>query len=415
MGKQLFFLRRLSSVLWLRSTLFGLAAVAAALLAHEAGGLAPRSLVDAVSDDGAEEILKIIASSMLAVATFSLATLVAAAGAVTSNASPRAAALLLDDRSAQNALSAFIGAFIFSIVGLIAVGTDFYDSASLFVLFVLTLAVLAYVVVRLLAWIDQLSKIGRVAHAIDRVEAVTRKALRDRRAFLGGMPDGEIPPDAAAVTGDTVGYVQHVDVARLEALAEARDLVVHLCVLPGAFVPLSRPLLFVEGELDDDTRTHLVRAVVVGGSRTFEQDPRYGLVVLAEIASRALSPAVNDPGTAIDVVGTALRLLSVWGEEHWEEAPREKHSRVLVPTLSAADVFEDVFRPIARDGAGMFEVGVALQKAFRDLSHASAEGFAEAARRNSEAALKRAEGALVLEEEKEELRRLAAKVAAATG
>lgn len=415
MGNQLFLLRRLSSVLWLRATLFGLAAVAAALLAHEAGGLVPSGLVDAVSDDAAEEILKIIASSMLAVATFSLATLVAAAAAVTSNASPRAAALLLEDRSAQNALSAFIGAFIFSIVGLIAVGTNFYDSASLFVLFIVTLAVLAYVVLRLLGWVDQLSKIGRVGHAIDRVEAVTRHALRRRRAFLGGVADGEVPPQAVPVTGEKVGYVQHVDVARLQAVAEARDLVVHLCVLPGAFLPLSRPIFHVEGTVGDEARAALVRTVVVGGSRTFEQDPRYGLVVLAEIASRALSPAVNDPGTAIDVVGTAVRLLSVWAEEHWEETPREKHSRVLVAPLSAADVFQDVFRPIARDGAGLVEVGVALQKAFVDLSQASAQGFAEAARRNSASALMRAEAALVLDEDKEELRRLAAKVAAPRG
>ena len=35
---------------------------------------------------------------------------------------------------------------------------------------------------------------------------------------------------------------------------------------------------------------------VIGGSRVFDQDPRFGLLVLSEIASRALSPAVNDPG-----------------------------------------------------------------------------------------------------------------------
>jgi uncharacterized membrane protein len=410
-GKQLFVLQQITGVLWLRASLFGLSAVAAVLLAHELGGLVPPRLVSAVSDDAAKELLSIIASSMLAVATFSLATLVAAAGAVTSNASPRAAALLLDDRSAQNALSAFIGAFIFSIVGLIAVGSDFYDSASLFVLFVVTLAVLAYVVVRLLGWMDQLSKVGRVGHAIDHVETVTRKALKHRRAFLGGVADGDVPPHAKPVCARKVGYVQHVDVPHLNELARTHDLVVHLAALPGAFLPLSRPALYVEGEFDDHTGERLVKAVVIGGDRTFRQDPRFGLVVLAEIASRALSPALNDPGTAIDVIGTAVRLLSVWAEEHWEERPREKHSRVLVPPLSARDIFEDVFRPIARDGAGMVEVGVALQKAFSDLAHAKAEGFAQAARDHSSAALRRAEAVLVLEEEKDELRRLAAAVA----
>ena len=58
----------------------------------------------------------------------------------------------------------------------------------------------------------------------------------------------------------------------------------------------------------------MVRAFIVGDDRTFREDPRFGLVTLAEIAARALSPAVNDVGTAIDIVGTFVRLLARWAE-----------------------------------------------------------------------------------------------------
>jgi len=412
-GKRLFLLGRLAQVLWLRAALFCLAAVAAVLLAHELGRFVPETVPTTVGEDAAEELLKIIASSMLAVATFSLATMVAAVGSVVGNTSPRAAALLLDDSSAQNALSSFIGAFIFSVVGLIAVGTRFFTAEGRFVLFLITLAVLALVVVRLLRWIDQLSRLGRVGHVIDRVERATRKALRQRRPYLGGRPDGDIPPGALPVAAREVGYVQHVDVAHLDAVARREGLVVHLALLPGSFVRLSRPLLFVEGArgaLDSKVEAALAGSVVVGDSRTFRQDPRFGLVVLAEIASRALSPAVNDPGTAIDVVGTAVRLLSVWAERHWEAEAACDHPNVAVPALSAADFFDDVFRPVARDGAGLVEVGAALQKAFVDLAHADATGFAEAARRHSRAALARAEHALSHREDLELLRGLAGEV-----
>ena len=404
MEKHLFYLARLSRLLWLRTTIYALAAVGAALLALRLAPLAPPGLVSALSDDATEEMLAIMASSMLAVATFSLATLVAAAGAITTNASPRAAALLLDDRRAQNALAAFIGAFIFSIVGLIAVSLQLYSSASLFVLFIETLLVLGHVIVRLLGWIDQLSRIGRVGAAIDRVEAATRNAIQQRRSFLGGKPDGEIPPDAQGLTADRIGYVQNIDVARMDAIARRQGVTVHLALLPGAFLPRSRPVLFVEGRVDQSTREALLGAVVIGDLRTFEQDPRFGLVVLAEIAGRALSPAVNDPGTAIDVIGTAVRVLSVWGEEHWEQPPAPKHSHVRVPPPSAADVFEDVFRPIARDGAGVIEVGLALQKGLRDLQQSGATGFRDAARSQAQRALKLAEVTLVLQEDKDALR-----------
>ncbi|MBW3559101.1 MAG: DUF2254 domain-containing protein [Proteobacteria bacterium] len=415
MGKRLFLLGRLTQVLWLRAALFCLAAVAAVLLAHVLAPFVPTSVPTTVGEDAAEELLKIIASSMLAVATFSLATMVAAVGSVMGNTSPRAAGLLLDDRSAQNALSSFIAAFIFSVVGLVAVGARYFTAEGRFVLFLMTLAVLVLVIMRLLKWIDQLSRLGRVGHVIDRVEQATRQALQKRQPFLGGRRDGEAPPGCIAVLAREVGYVQHIDVAHLDAVAGRERLIVHLALLPGAFVRLSRPLLFVEGaqgKLDAKVEAALVRSVVVGDARTFQQDPRFGLVVLAEIASRALSPAVNDPGTAIDVVGTAVRLLSVWAENHWEEEAVCKHPHVAVPPLSAADFFDDVFRPVARDGAGMVEVGAALQKAFADLSTAKAAGFAEAARHHSQAALNRAEQGLTFEDDKQVLRRLAAQVEA---
>lgn len=410
MDKTLFYLSRLTDVLWLRASLFAAAAVAAALLASLVGPYVPESFIRVVGEDTVQELLKIIASSMLAVTTFSLATVVAAYGSVTSNASPRAAGLLLDNKGAQNALSSFVAAFIFSVVGMIALGSGLYEADARFVLFIETMLVLAFVVVRLLAWIDQLIRLGRVGSAIDHVEQETRRALEHRRSFLGGGPDGDPPRDAKPITAPTVGYVQHVDIPRLQKLAGRHEIIVHLTVLPGSFLRLSRPVMWIEGapdSLDERLKENLLSAVVVGDSRTFKQDPRYGLVVLGEIASRALSPGVNDPGTAIDVIGTAVRVLSIWAEEHWEREPEVRYPRVLVPGLSAADCFQDVFGPVSRDGAGMLEVGIALQKALRDLQEAKAEGFAEAAREQAELAMQRAERALPLPQDVETLRHAA--------
>jgi uncharacterized membrane protein len=292
-GKQLFYLGQLSRALWLRASLFCASAVLAVFLAYELGALVPGAIPATIGEDAAEELLTIMASSMLAVATFSLATMVAAVSSVVGGTSPRAADLLLDDRSAQNALSSFIGAFIFSIIGLIATGARFFTPEARFILFLMTLAVVALVVVRMVRWIDQLSHVGRVGHVIDKVEQATREALVKRRPFLSGKQDGRIPPGARPLLAREVGYAQHVDVPALEALARRHGLMVHLAVLPGAFVRLSRPVLFIEGAdggLDPKLEAALVGKVVVGDGRTFRQDPRFGLVVLAEIASRALSP-----------------------------------------------------------------------------------------------------------------------------
>lgn len=410
MGKVWFLLGALSRRLWVQASLFAVGAVIAALAAHELGRFVPSDWVGFLGDTAVEGILQILASAMLPVVTFSMATVVAAHGTVMSNASPRAASLLIEDRSAQNALSSFIGAFIFSVVGLVALGTNYYSPEARLVLFLITLAVLAWVIVRLLGWVDELSRMVRVREAIRRVEEETRKALNGRSAFLGGMPDGELPPGAVPLLPERVGYVQHVDVARLDKLAGKHGVKVRLSAMPGAFVRKHRPLLHVlpgAPALPEEARRALVSAVVVADRRDFRQDPRNGLVVLGEIASRALSPGVNDPGTAIDVVGAAARVLSVWAADHWEKEPTRHYERVLVPPLSAEDCFEDVFRPLARDGAGLVEVGIALQRALEDLSLSEAPGFKEAAVRTSSDALARAEAALQLEADREDVRRCA--------
>jgi uncharacterized membrane protein len=116
--------------------------------------------------------------------------------------------------------------------------------------------------------------------------------------------------------------------------------------------------------------------------------------VLAEIASRALSPAVNDPGTAIDVIGRAVRLLAQWGRFDSSEIDTDvTRPHLWVPAIEVGDMFDDVFMPIARDGAGMVEVQTRLQKAFVALVATDNATFGDAARRHSASALKRAEAA----------------------
>ena len=112
---------------------------------------------------------------------------------------------------------------------------------------------------------------------------------------------------------------------------------------------------------------------IVGNDRVFDHDPRFGLVVLSEIASRALSAAVNDPGTAIDDIGRLVRLFVLWSDrtERNDGAAKKRktplYDRVEVPELSVRDMLDDAFSAIGRDGATMVEVAIRLQKDLRSL------------------------------------------------
>ncbi|MCI1114058.1 DUF2254 domain-containing protein, partial [Stenotrophomonas maltophilia] len=86
-----------------------------------------------------------------------------------------------------------------------------------------------------------------------------------------------------------------------------------VAALPGAFLHPGRPLAHVAGG-SSDIDGAIRDAFSIGDERSYDQDPRFGLAVMAEIASRALSPAVNDSGTAIDVIGRLVRVLACWAE-----------------------------------------------------------------------------------------------------
>ena len=93
-----------------------------------------------------ETLLKVIAAAMLGIAIFAVGAMVSAYPSASSTATPRSLPRVIADDVSQNALSAFLGAFVYSIVALIALQNGYYAEAGHLFLLVLTLAVLAFVI-----------------------------------------------------------------------------------------------------------------------------------------------------------------------------------------------------------------------------------------------------------------------------
>lgn len=397
--------------LWFRATLISLLAVGSALISIVVAPYLPQGLSTKIGADSVDKILSIIASSMLAVTTFSLSTMVSAYSGATSNVTPRATKLLIEDSTAQNVLATFVGSFLYSLVALITLSTGAYGDRGRVVLFVMTIGVVLLIVITLLRWIDYLLRFGRVGETTAAVERAAGEALVARRQnlYLGGVPLSrreDVPATAVPVKSGAIGYVQHIAMDALQDAAEEAGATLYLVSGPGTFVGPGRPLAFIDGSSEEGLPDAVRDAFTVGKERTFDQDPRFGLSVLSEIASRALSPAINDPGTAIDVIGRAVRLLSLWADAPAPEEPR--FPAIHVETIALDELFDDVFHPVARDGASIAEVQIRLQKGLQVLACLPDERFGEAARRHSRMALERALAALAFGEDRQVVERSAA-------
>ena len=418
MSKWRWLLKRFLRHIWVRVLAFGLLGVVTALAAIWLAPLLPDDLSTKLGADAVGSLLNIMATSMLTVSTFSLSIMVQAFASAANGGTPRATALLQGDSTSQSVLATFIGAFIYSLVGLIALKMGVYGNEGRLILYAVTIAVMGFIVLALLRWIAHLTGFGLLADTLARVETAATTAHRARAAdpYLGGNPAFDGPPaQAEPICAEAVGYVQHLDLETLSDLAEEIGGRLFLAALPGSFVHPAHPLAYVEPLPEDAARRQSfedrIRAChVVGPARSFDQDPRFGLIVLAEIGARALSPAVNDPGTGIDVIGRVLRVLLLW---RGAKPGRVCYPRLWVPPVQVADMLADGFAPIARDGAAMVEVQVRLQKALLALAQIEPARFGAAAAQQSAAAAAQAEAALALPEDRAWVAGLAREVAEA--
>ncbi|NDJ58514.1 DUF2254 domain-containing protein [Enterobacteriaceae bacterium 4M9] len=372
--------------LWFRTALFALAAVVTALLSIAFKSLIPASVSVKVGAEAVDNILNILASSMLAVTTFSLSIMVAAYGSATTSVTPRATRLVVEDSTTQNVLATFIGTFLFSLVGIVALNMGAYGEQGRVILFVVTLGVIALIVITLLRWIQHLTALGRVGETTARVEKAAQQALlaRAQAPYLGGFPwldSAQQPAGTLALYPQSVGYVEHVDVGKLASALNGSDVHVWLVAQPGCFAHPAQPALYVTPGCTQAQRQHLLAAISISDVRSFYQDPRFCLSVLAEIACRALSAAVNDPGTAIDVIGRAVRVLSQYAGQMPEHAD-VTYPNVHIAPLSVDNLFDDIFSPIARDGAALREISLRLIKSLSLLEQGWPQLYATAAQRH---------------------------------
>ncbi|WP_051559773.1 DUF2254 domain-containing protein [Marinobacterium jannaschii] len=404
-----FYLNRLRERLWVKPLFFCILSIGVAFLAGLADHVAPGLKVPDISAASIETLLTIISSSMLVIAVFAAGAMLSAYTSASSIATPRSFSLVVADDVSQNALSTFLGAFIFSIVGLVALLNGFYQQAGRFLLFLLIIVVFAIVILSFVRWVDRIARLGRLGTSILKVEKATASAMKMRAAHpTMQAARGQGGSKGTPLQSGRVGYVQRIDMEKLQRLAEKGRIRIVVAALPGAFACSGKPLAYIETEagadqvIDDES---LCEAFEIGNDRTFDEDPRFGLVVLSEIASRALSPAVNDPGTAIDVIGSLVRLFTLWARTAPDSAVSDTYyDRIEIAELSIDDMFEDAFSAIARDGASMLEVAIRLQKGLYSLTQLGSQAMGQAAADQAALAEKYAEAALRLPEEVERLK-----------
>jgi uncharacterized membrane protein len=273
--------------------------------------------------EGARGVLSAVVGSLITVTGVIFSVTIVALQLASSQFTPRVLRGFMADRANQVVLGIFIGTFTYAIMVLRSVTSEedarpaFVPEAGVTVAIVLVLVSIG----ALIYFIDHAARsiqasviLAREAeHTLHRVERLFPRQI--------GSPEGDAPvvrpPSAPAgiVLAERGGYLLAVHADSLFDLAESRRLTVRMEPPIGGFVLVGEPLASVwpRTALDDTVIDAVRDAFVLGDERTPEQDAELGIIVIADMAVRALSPGINDPTTASLCIDRLAEILARLG------------------------------------------------------------------------------------------------------
>lgn len=280
-------------------------------------GWVPTFLFPSHSDPQvAQVILGGIAASIMTVVSIVFAILLMTLTLASMQFSPRIIVSFVRDRVTQWTLGIFLGTFSYCLGALPAARSapkPFAPVATVLGAMLLSVMCVGW----LLYFIHHISQAINVNQIVDRIAGETVGMIDEMMPHPRRYPriETSVPIDTSTwetlIPSTSSGYIRYVDTHRLVATAKSFKVKVEVLRRVGQFVPEGVPLLRIyKGErLSPEGLEALTTGFDFGPSRTLQQDIEFGVLQIVDIALKAISPAVNDPSTAITCVDQLSRVL----------------------------------------------------------------------------------------------------------
>jgi uncharacterized membrane protein len=268
------------------------------------------------SDPGmAQLLLGAIAGSCITIVSVVYSVILIALTFASIQFSPRILTSFVKDRVSQGTLGMFIGTFAYCLVLLPSLkGGEKAVMPTLSLTVALLLATVC--VFYLIFFIHHIALAIQANYIVDRIARETEAILRTMFGPpLKGAPaiDPPLPepPGGREVPSQRSGYIQFIDEAKLFKLAMRSDVTIYVNRSVGQFIPAGVPCITVmpSSRADEYLMQDCLDCFQIGPVRSMEGDIEFGVLQMVDIALKAISPAVNDPSTAISCIDNLSRIL----------------------------------------------------------------------------------------------------------
>src|SRR5450631_1602015 len=281
--------------------------------------------------------------------------------------------LFRDDPRVWRSFSYFIGLFVWAATA--AIASRAHDRVSVIVPIAALVGVLAAFMV--------FRSLEIVAFASIQLAPTLRDIREHARPVIDALywESYEGEPDAPAPLPDVRtevrwkgpgGVLRQLHLPALVRAAVAVDGIIELTVIPGDTIREGAVVARVRGG-QGDADPALMRSFEVGLERTFDQDPRFAFRLLADIAIRALSTAVNDQATAVQVIDTIDDLLTALSNRRLDVGgthAADGRLQVLIPVPNWTEYVDVAVSDIARAGGTVVAVSQRLLRLLDELEGA---------------------------------------------
>jgi len=267
----------------------------------------------------ARTVLATMAASMFTFIVFVSSALLVSVQLASSQLTPRIIAIVFSNPVSRFSLTVFVFGFTFSLAALVRVKTSVPPITSVVAAYscLASLGVFLYLLdhvgkaLRPSGALRSVALLGRAV--IDNVYPLRLAGPQDTLAVSADVPRGE---PTCTIANPSDGVLLAFDIPGLVSLAERADCVIELVPQVGDFVAAEAPLFRVFQGRATLTARALCQSVALGQERTVEQDPTFAFRIMVDIASKGLSPGINDPTTAVLAIDQIHNLLHAVGNRH---------------------------------------------------------------------------------------------------
>jgi len=280
----------------------------------------------------ARAVLSTMASAMFTLIVFVSSALLVAVQLASSQLTPRIIALVFKDPIIKISLTVFVFTFTFSLAALVRIKT----TVPLLTAHLAAYSCLASLGV-FLYMIDHVGKVLRPSGTLWVVGWLGREVIAS--VYPLRLDEPQEPPHPAddllagsptrTIPNPRDGVILAFDISGLVSLARRFDCVIEMVPQVGDFVAIGDPLFRIFQGVAGPPADALCQSVVVGQERTLKQDPAFAFRILVDIASKGLSPAINDPTTAVLALDQIHHLLRDVGRRCLDgERVRDREGRL---------------------------------------------------------------------------------------